>query len=686
MKKFFKWFGIIAGTLVVLVVLMLLIVPKFVNVQKFKPTIEKTVQEATGRSFVLGGDLKLSLFPWAGITLKDVSMGNPEGFGEKNFVTFSEFEVRMKLLPLLSKDIQVKHVVLKGLRLVLERKKDGSTNWEFPKSEEGAKAPAIHPPGTQEPKTAETSAALPIKALSVGEISVTDGTVIYIDRQADVRKELSDVNIRLSDISLDTPIQMSLSGKLDQKPLSLSGTVGPLGKNPGEGTMALDLTAKAFDTLELHLSGKVTDPASAPAYQMHIAVSPFSPKKLIKQLSPDTVLSFSDPSVLEKLGFEGDVAGDAKQVALSNGKLVLDGTTTTLQAKVKDFSKPDIAWKVHTDRIDIDRYLPPSQPAEKSAPSAGEVGQTGKPAGKSVETDYAPLRSLVVDGSLAIDELKAGGGTYRDISMKVTGAGGKFRIDPLSMKLYDGSLTVKSSVDVTGKKPKSAVDINMDGVQIEPLLKDFIDKDFITGTTLAQISLSMTGDAPEQIKQSLNGTGTLQFKDGKIKKMNLLGMIQNLQAAFGSGTAVTTQETEFSEFQSRFTITDGVVDTTGTTLSSPVLKVDVKGKADLVKETLDFRVNPAYINPKNQKQSGLSISGNQVPVLVTGTFSDPKFRPDLESAAKKVVTDKLKDKLGEVLGGSKSGQSNSKNGGESDQSSTVEESVKGLLKSLPFGK
>jgi AsmA protein len=683
MKKALKWFGIVVGALVVLVVLALLIAPMFVDLQKFKPIIEKNVAEATGRTFVLGGDLELSLFPWAGVTLKDVALGNPEGFESDSFAEFSEFEVRMKLLPLISGDVQVKHVVLKGFRLVLEKNKEGTANWEFTTA--GA-AGVINAP-EQEPETdpaadASGGQALPIKTLEVGEISLTGGSVLYVDRQADVRKELSDVDIRIANISFDAPVELNLSGKLDGQPFSLAGNVGPVGKKPGEGEIGIELTAKAFDVLELELNGKVTNPATDPAYRMHIAMTPFSVKKLLKEIAPEAVPSFSDPNVLEKIGLEVDVKGDTGQVALTDGTLVLDDTTTTFQVTAKDFSKPDVAWDVHMDSLDLDRYLPEGEPADENGSEKGTggqgAGQVGD-AGEAVEIDYAPLRTLVLDGNVKVDTLMAGGGTFRNIVMTVTGAGGKIKIDPLSMDLYEGSLKVLGSVDVTGEKPKSAVDLNLDGVEVEPLLKDFIDKDFITGTTLAKISLKMTGDTPDEIKKTLGGNGDLQFNDGAIRNINLLDMIQNIQAAFGSGGASQTDETRFSEFKSLFTITSGVVNTSSTTVTSPVLRVDVTGSADLVRESLDFRVNPTYINPKNQKESGMSISGNQVPVLVTGTFTKPKFKPDLETAAKKVVTEKLTEKLGDVLGGSGDGTSE-------DGEENIEDSVKGILKNLPFGR
>ena len=129
MKKVIKWGAILGGVLVALIIAALLIIPKFVDVQKYKPELEKKVAEATGRPFAIGGDLHLSLFPWAGISCAYIRMGNPPGFTEKEFVTVESVEVRVKLVPLISKNIQGRFI-LKGPRVVLERRKDGRGNWE----------------------------------------------------------------------------------------------------------------------------------------------------------------------------------------------------------------------------------------------------------------------------------------------------------------------------------------------------------------------------------------------------------------------------------------------------------------------------------------------------------------------------------------------------------------------------
>ncbi|HEX9911550.1 MAG TPA: AsmA family protein, partial [Desulfatiglandales bacterium] len=77
--KAIKWIvGIVVG-LIVLVIALLLIVPQFIDIQKYKPEIEKQAEQATARPLTIGGDLRLSLFPWAVIGLSDVHLGNPPG-------------------------------------------------------------------------------------------------------------------------------------------------------------------------------------------------------------------------------------------------------------------------------------------------------------------------------------------------------------------------------------------------------------------------------------------------------------------------------------------------------------------------------------------------------------------------------------------------------------------------------
>jgi len=88
-----------------------------------------------------------------------------------------------------------------------------------------------------------------------------------------------------------------------------------------------------------------------------------------------------------------------------------------------------------------------------------------------------------------------------------------------------------------------------------------------------------------------------------------------------------------------FTINNGLINTPGTRLASPLLRLSAEGNADVPKESLDFRVEPKIVATIKGQGDTEDHSGLTVPVLVTGTFSSPQFRPDLKALLKSQVPD-----------------------------------------------
>jgi AsmA protein len=419
MKKVAKWIAIVLGGIIVLVLVALLIIPRFVDLQKYKPQIEEQVAKSTGRPFSIGGDLELSLFPWAGVALSDLHLGNPPGFREKDFVAIKSLDVRVKLLPLIFKDIQVKRFVIEGPRIVLEKSKEGRGNWEG----------LGKPPEKVEPQKEKVGAPgekgqgeLPIKGLAVGEFAVTQGSALWIDHGTGERREISDLTFRLSDVSLDSPIRLTLSAKMDGKPLSVTGTVGPLGKEPGKGTMPLDITLSALNELKVALKGHVTDAANSQNFDLSLEISTFSPRKLMTALDREFPVATSDPKALDKVALKVKLKGNPTHVAVSDGSLDLDQSKITFSARAKDFSKPDLQFKMNLDEIDLDRYLPP--PEEKKPVDVKEKA----PPQEKKKADYSPLRKPVLDGEIRIGKLKIKGARLEDVQLQVRAKNGLSRL------------------------------------------------------------------------------------------------------------------------------------------------------------------------------------------------------------------------------------------------------------------
>jgi AsmA protein len=102
-----KILGVLAGGIGALLCAALLGVWLFVNPNAYKAKIAASVKESTGRELKLAGDIKLSVIPWVALELGPASLGNPPGFSDEPFLSFTHASVRVRLLPLLRQHLQI---------------------------------------------------------------------------------------------------------------------------------------------------------------------------------------------------------------------------------------------------------------------------------------------------------------------------------------------------------------------------------------------------------------------------------------------------------------------------------------------------------------------------------------------------------------------------------------------------
>ncbi len=365
MKSLMKWVLIGGGLLVVLIVGAIVLIPRFVDVQKYKPMIEEVVTGQTGRSFSMGDDIKLSVFPWVGVSLADIRLGSPKGFESKDMIFVKRFEVRLKVMPLISRKIEVSTFVVDTPRFFLEKAKNGKANWEnigpVPQSNKKKAGPEKKDTEKQDKAAGPSGGKLPIESLIVGNFSILNGFVSYVDQAAGLKKEVTDLDLTLTDISLDKPIGVKLSAKLDGNPISLEGSAGPVGKEPGKEDLNLDMTLKILEQLSIQLKGKIIEPMAAPKIAMDLEVGLFSPRKLFSGMGQPFPVKTADPKVLDKVALEARIEGSATALNLSKGILTLDDSRLTFMLDAKAFDKPDLKFDLSLDSIDLDRYLPPKQ-------------------------------------------------------------------------------------------------------------------------------------------------------------------------------------------------------------------------------------------------------------------------------------------------------------------------------------
>ena len=209
--------------LLVLVMGMLLIVPFFIDVNNYKPQIAKAVEDATGRTVQIG-EIEASLFPWIGVRLESVSLANRTGFSEREFLKVESLDVQLDLLPLLSKQIEIKRFTLDGPELFLERNSEGEGNWE---DLTGSTSPATGGAAPGEKPVEKSSPAL--AAFSADSLQLNSGRFVWTDRVTGGHLELSSLQVDINNVQAEHPIELKASASLSGETITLNALIGPIG-------------------------------------------------------------------------------------------------------------------------------------------------------------------------------------------------------------------------------------------------------------------------------------------------------------------------------------------------------------------------------------------------------------------------------------------------------------------------
>src|SRR4051812_48807220 len=183
MRKALKIF---AGLLVLLVI-VLLAAPFFLDVNRYHDRIQSELQKKLGRQVSLG-TMHLSLIPFAFKVENAVIAEDPQFAKGSNFAQAKELYVTAALMPLLHGDVQIKSLELRQPKIELIRNAQGV--WNF-SSLAGTRPqqpgqPQSQPAPQQQPAN-KPSAASPEpqkqKAISLEDLKITDGQVALTDLQ-----------------------------------------------------------------------------------------------------------------------------------------------------------------------------------------------------------------------------------------------------------------------------------------------------------------------------------------------------------------------------------------------------------------------------------------------------------------------------------------------------------------------
>lgn len=126
MKKVFKIVGIIAASVLLLVICLLAYLKFAFDPNQFKTQIVNYVQEKKQRTLVIDGDIQLSVFPQLGVNLGKLSLSAHQS--KEPFASLEKAHVSLALMPLLNKQLLVDQIQLDGAKILYTRDAKGASN------------------------------------------------------------------------------------------------------------------------------------------------------------------------------------------------------------------------------------------------------------------------------------------------------------------------------------------------------------------------------------------------------------------------------------------------------------------------------------------------------------------------------------------------------------------------------
>ena len=655
-----KWLSVAVGMVVALLVLALLAVWMLVDPNLYKDRIAAAVKQSTGRELDLKGDIKLSVFPWVALELGPATLSSPPGFGAEPFVSFQHAKVRAKLLPLLQKKLEVARLEVDELDVRLQKNADGRGNWESPAAAdepEGQARVVTSPdeephvlPGLNDIRVTHARVSyqgVVVDALSIETGHITEGVIpiaVHFNVTRGIAAEHASVDAKL-DVSGDSAARqyriaaLTMIGQVtladNPRPLRWNLSLPALEVNLAAQTVSVPSIALTLAGAQLNGNVEATRIIDDLDLNGSLTLAPLVLGEFFPRLGV-TPPKTQDARAFSELSGSTAFSYGTKVARLDSLRVSFDDTHLQGHLTVNTAEAPTLQFALSADRIDLDRYLPPDEPA--AAPTAAPSATKPSPT--------AEKQRFKADGTVALGSLHLSRLDLTQLHFTLAANEDSLRIFPLEALVDGGRYSGDVTFDESGKVPSLAVDEHVSGVDMGRLLATKGKKVHLSGKGDFSVKAKGNGATVEALLRTLTGHVDARVINGAVEGVDLAYDLNQAESLIKQGAVAAvpdTGRTRFDVFKTTADISNGVARTSDLAIASPVLRISGQGSTDLVTKAIDFALVAEPI-----LSSGAAI---QVPVKVSGTTADPTVRPDIAALAKGQLGQKLKDVLHDKLKG-----------------------------------
>lgn len=571
-----------------------------VNPNDFRSYMVHKVAERSGYQLELDGPLRWHVWPQLSILSGRMTLTAP-GAAEP-VVRADNMRLDVALMPLLSHQLQVKQVMLKGAVIQLTPQTEAVRRQDAP----------VVPHDNTLPLVPEDNGW----SYDVRKLQVAD-SVLFFQHEDGEQVTVRDIRLQMEqDENHHATLDFSGRVNRDQRDLALSFSAEVQG-----GDYPHSLKAD-ISQLNWQLRG-----AELPA-----------------------------EGVSGQGSLQASWQENEKKISFDNLNLTANGSAISGDASVVLGDRADWNLNLHATTLDLDSLLIHSSPATDAG--ATQQGQSQprqlRPviADSDIQNDYASLRGFSAHLSLAADQLQWRGMKFTQVKSDITNQLGLLTINQLQGELDGGVISLPGRLDVRGDTSQASFQPKLDNVEIATILKAFNYSLNLTG------KLSLTGDFSgeridaDDFRRRWQGDAQLRMSDTRTEGLNFQQLVQQ---AVERSTNVQAQQnydnaTRLDAMSSELQLAQGQVTLKNLQGQSEMMALTGQGDLNLLKENCDMHFNVRVLGGwKGESKLIDKLKQTAIPLRIYGKWQELSYSLQVDQVLRRQLQDEAKQRLNDWM-------------------------------------
>ncbi|EOF4702635.1 outer membrane assembly protein AsmA [Klebsiella oxytoca] len=578
-----------------------------VNPNDFRAYMVKEVADRSGYQLELDGPLRWHVWPQLSILSGRMTLTAP-GAAEP-VIRADNMRLDVALMPLISHQLQVKQVMLKGAVIQLTSKTEAVRSQNAP----------VVPHDNTLPQVSEDRGW----SYDVRQLQIAD-SVLFFQHEDGEQVTVRDIHLQMEQDE-HHHATLDFSGRInrDQRDLALSLSAQVQG-----GDYPHSLKAE-ISQLNWQLRG-----AELPA------------------------AGISGQGSLQASWFE-----DAKKLSFDKLNLSANGSAITGNASVVLGEQPDWTLNLQASTLNLDSLLTHASPSTDNGANQQGQSQTRqlRPviANSDIQQDYNALRAFNARMTLTADQLQWRGMNFTQVKSDISNQQGLLTINQLQGNLDGGNLSLPGSLDARSDTPQASFQPKLDNIEISSILKAFNYSLNLTGKLTLSGDFSGEKIDADDFRRNWQGQAQIQMTDTRTEGLNFQQLVQQ---AVERSTNVQAQEnydnaTRLDSVSSALELDNGLVTLRRMQGQSELMALTGQGELNLLKEDCDMRFNVRVLGGwKGESKLIDRLKQTAIPLRIYGNWQTLSYSLQVDQILRKQLQDEARKRLNDWADRNKNSQ------------------------------